>query len=232
MLKRVAIIVAAPLLILIGLKACWSIAFPTNSFRYKLTVEVNTPDGVKSGFSVIEVFETKQPRGFAGGMGIVGEAVTVDLGARGQIFVLLKNGSREEGFNSEPGSIVYSAFPRDSRPGHRGGEALPENLKRYRSEHLVAPLRPEQMPLMVRFLDPRDPKTVSRVDPTNIAASFGPGYGFKSATLETTRDSATAKIIRFLPWLVHITANLDGSSATTSNTLSNTLGVFEFKRGA
>jgi hypothetical protein len=38
---------------------------------------------------------------------------------------------------------------------------------------------PGEMPLLVRFRDMNDPKTLERVDPNDLAASFGPGVYLK-----------------------------------------------------
>ena len=71
-----------------------SLTDQTPAYRYRLTVEVDTPDGVKTGSSVIEV-DTE----VAGGYSIPtpgrvtnrvrGEAVTVDLGEGRVLFALL-----------------------------------------------------------------------------------------------------------------------------------------------
>ena len=61
-------------------------------YRFRMTVEVETPQGLKSGSSVIEV---RLARGMAIGdssgvsSGVFGEAVVVDL-PDGPLFVLLK----------------------------------------------------------------------------------------------------------------------------------------------
>jgi hypothetical protein len=41
------------------------------------------------------------------------------------------------------------------------------------------------LPLLVRFRDISDPKTVEKVDPANLAASFGAGVKLTRATIET-----------------------------------------------
>ena len=45
-------------------------------------------------------------------------------------------------------------------------------------------VRPADYPMLVTFGDVRDPKTVTEVDPTNLAASFGAGYDFRRMTLD------------------------------------------------
>lgn len=65
-------------------------------YRYRLTVEVETPEGIKSGSSVIQVSKKVTSQYSIPNAGSVisrvkGEAVTVDLGERGVLFALLRS---------------------------------------------------------------------------------------------------------------------------------------------
>lgn len=186
------------ILALLSPVAIADLLFPARAYRYRLTVSVDTPEGVKTGSGVVEVFESRQP-GFgyrpAGLVGVAGEAVAVDLGARGALFVLLKDGSRTAAFSSQAASLVPALFP-DS-----GGDTPMARFERYRTQSLKARLSPEQLPLMARFRDPHDPKTVELVADGDLVASFGPGVTLKEATLETTRDPVTRDLDQHLPWL-------------------------------
>src|SRR3546814_12102512 len=69
----------------------------TDTLRYRMTVEVETPTGVRSGSSVIETTITKGPRtGQGSGLTATmkGEAIAVDLGSGQTLFALL-NGDRQ-----------------------------------------------------------------------------------------------------------------------------------------
>jgi hypothetical protein len=61
------------------------------------------------------------------------------------------------------------------------------------SQNLVVlmPVPPILYPLLVTFTDIADPKTVTRVDSANLAATFGPGYALTSITLEITDEPVT-----------------------------------------
>lgn len=80
------------------------------SWRYKITVNIDTPEGVKSGSAVRQVEITQKditpPDGQPGGKNYVpgkknyttkfkvfGEAVVVDLGKRGTVFALIEDGA-------------------------------------------------------------------------------------------------------------------------------------------
>jgi hypothetical protein len=94
--------------------------YPTCMFRYKLTAEVMTPDGLKTGSSVIEVrYSSGHPLPNPGRWradSLSGEAVYVDLGGGKNLFVLLgadrwertasRIPSNDEGFDGITGSSI------------------------------------------------------------------------------------------------------------------------------
>ena len=49
-------------------------------------------------------------------------------------------------------------------------------------------------PRLVRFCDNADPKTVEKVDPANLAASFGSGNRLKRITAQIVDGDVTQKI--------------------------------------
>jgi hypothetical protein len=49
-------------------------------------------------------------------------------------------------------------------------------------------------PLLVTFTDMQDPTSVTRVDPANLAASFGTGVRLKRIEVEVTDDDVTTGI--------------------------------------
>ena len=60
--------------------------------------------------------------------------------------------------------------------------------------HASAELVPEEIPMLVRFRDIDDPKSVEEVDPEDLAKSFGPGVKLARVTIEMTRDPVTKGI--------------------------------------
>jgi hypothetical protein len=97
-------------------------------------------------------------------------------------------------------------------------------------------LSPHELPLLVRFRDIDDPKTVERVEPGDLAASFGPGVYLERATIEITKDSISKGIEKRLSWIGPLRtrgASLDGdtSVARRSNALANILGPGSFQAG-
>lgn len=57
--------------------------------------------------------------------------------------------------------------------------------------------------MLVTFTNPADPKSVTRVDPNQLTASFGPGYALEAITVEVTKDKVTRGIEGKLAWLTN-----------------------------
>jgi hypothetical protein len=110
-MKRVGFFLAA----MVGCYAIYTAVF-SGTVRYKLMIEVALDGVPKSGSGVIEVTYSKNNDPISSAefsVDVRGEAVIVDLGSRGRLFALLKEGTDPIG----PG--VYS-LPRVqlSRWGH------------------------------------------------------------------------------------------------------------------
>lgn len=199
------------------------------SYRFRMTVEVETPQGLKSGSSVIEV---RLARGMAIGdnsgvsSGIFGEAVVVDL-PDGPLFVLLKMpdagpplqavvpdallGRRSDGpdgvmsATAKLGSTWFSEYHAElPRTRDNGSQASNNNW-----------------PMMVRFRSLNDPRSVEAVQPDVI--------GVKRILLETTSDDVTKGIEKRLGWLRDGGLTLDPNGGPTTNpTLAQTIRQREF----
>ena len=166
--------------------------FASGAFRYRITVEVQVDDTVQTGSGVLAASFSIAPK-ILPGMGfssrVRGEAVVVDIGDRGALFLLLKGRS----FNSTGQYLPYNFFKiKGSYPAVIRGLADMEA----RGE-----IPFERLPMLVRFRDISDPKTVELVDPNDLAASFGPGVNLKRVTIETTKDPVTTGIDERLVWL-------------------------------
>jgi hypothetical protein len=173
-------------------------------FRYRLTVEVDTPQGVRTGSSVIEVTAGEVRASFGGAAAETrGEAVAVDVAPGQTLFVLL----RSEASYGWAGGIMSSVTPKPDDPSisreDRFGahiEAVRANHKlnivpRWFPPHSSADYPVTGYPIMVRFRDIRDPKTAEIVNPDNLAASFGPGVKLRRITVQITDDPVTDNVM-------------------------------------
>jgi hypothetical protein len=59
----------------------------------------------------------------------------------------------------------------------------------------------DKLPMLVRFRDISDPKSVERVGPNDLATSFGPGVKHVRAMIEITDAPVTTGIEARLGWL-------------------------------
>ncbi|MFL6844355.1 MAG: hypothetical protein ACJ8ER_05695 [Allosphingosinicella sp.] len=178
--------------------------------RYRMTVEVDTPEGVKSGSSVIESIITQGQRfGDSSGISyaVKGEAVTVDLGGGQMLFVLLS------GRDMAPADFQASLFHNALEGGAVATPPLPRKYaaQEWREEREAAnSIRPvvvlnwNDYPTMVRFTDLEDPKTLTVVSPADLSNEFGNGVSIRRITIAVTDDPITDEIRNRLKWLDHL----------------------------
>jgi hypothetical protein len=174
------------------------------SYRFRMTVDVETPQGIKSGSSVMEV---RLARGMAIGdqsgvtSGVFGEAVVVDL-PDGPLFVLLQmpdaGGPLQDvvpdallGMSSDTSETPDEVMSNTAKLGSAWFSSYKADLPRTRDNG--SQVSNNNWPMMVLFRDLNDPKSVERVDPEAI--------GVKRIMLETTGDDVTTGIEKRLGWL-------------------------------
>jgi hypothetical protein len=186
--------------------AAFAILYPTTRLHARITIDVETPEGLKIGSSVQEVVFSLEPCPLCNHSGPVlrrkvrGEAVTVDLGSRGVLFALLNGGTVDQ-VTADPivPHIVMTVLAKDIRPNEEWATA--DVVRRLRHVSGKAQIPPELMLYLVRFHDVNDPKTVERIDPENLAEKFGLGVKLVKATIEITSDPVTTGIEKKLTWL-------------------------------
>ena len=169
-------------------------------YRYRLSVTVDTPQGPRTGSSVIEV-QWSEPGTIMGSQGsagykIKGEAVAVDLPGGQKLFVLLRSKADVDWAAYGLRGAVENL--KDVRTGaDRAVHAVPRSYK-LQGEDV------DNYPYFVRFRDLRDPKTVEQVDPGDLAKSFGPGVKLKALTVQVTDEPLTRGIETRLGWLASV----------------------------
>ncbi len=192
------------------------------TWRYKITVSVDTPEGLKTGSAVRQVMVNASkplidlPEATSHKES-KGEAVVVDLGERGVLFALT---------SFDDYQVVLSAFP--SPYG-----LTPDGVRYYSQlKNVRAVLKPEQYPRFVKFRDIKDPKTVEAVDPNNLVASFDEGVRLKEVIIEMTDEPVTWGIEKWLPWLKEYNEKMfDGQRYNTIETnypLANSMSAGAF----
>jgi len=179
-MKRLGMIV---IVLGVGLLGLWMYFFPSYSWHQKMTVEVEVDGQVYSGSSVVEMTVFGHPEiplvQAVRDLDMYGEAVVVELPGDRYLFALLT-------YNAFLASRVFEDRMDGSlsQAGERWAEII-SDLREMRD------IDPKDYPLLVTFSDITDPKTVKKVDPENLAATFGPGVSLKRITLEITDEPVT-----------------------------------------
>ena len=171
--------------------------------KYRLTVEVETPEGVKAGSSVISVHPD---RGYSrkGHTGIKGDAVLVDLGGGKNLVALLAH--------------IDSALDLDGMNylALRAYKAAGRNVSFNEMSRMTGavPVSGALIPVLVTFGDLSEPGTTRTASPDDLKAAFGSGFQLHRLSAEVVPNGfcpldiggplgepVTRGIDAKLPWL-------------------------------
>jgi hypothetical protein len=218
--------VGALVLACLTLTACAFFDDPTPDYRYRLTVEVETPEGLKTGSSVIEVEQWFGPAGgslrpTATKRRARGEAVAVDLPGGQTLFALLRSESDIEWAQTVVARLAPE-LPEGERRGRLDNVLYLDGKVEVPRTYPAYAWFPERSayPMMVTFADINHPTSVMRVDPDDLAASFGEGVKLKRITVELTDDRVTTGIEKRLPWKDAYLDNWFDGTSTVSEDLT------------
>jgi hypothetical protein len=173
--------------------------------KYRLAVEVETPEGVKSASGVMAV---TPDRGYSrkGHTQTSGDALFIDLGGGKNLLALLAHADNKmldlDGINY----VALRAY------GASTGKRVPfSEMSQLRG---VVPVKGELIPVLATFADPADPATMRIVPPENLEAIFGRGFRLRGLTAEVVPNGfwpidfggalgepVTRGIDAKLPWL-------------------------------
>jgi hypothetical protein len=179
------------LLLLVGVPyLLYKLNFPTYSWGQKTTVTVMTPAGERSGSAVVRVRWSDTPDILPDAPSfqsdVRGEATVVDLGEGRYLFALI-SGAEQRGIAVFGDGRSYWLEQIKTVAASRGE---------------TREIPPAHRPLLVTFADINDPASVQRVDPDDLAASFGPGYALTTITLAITDEPVTkGRVEAVLPCL-------------------------------
>jgi hypothetical protein len=178
-----AIVIAIPYL-------AYLMIFPTFHIRYRLSLETEFDGQAHTSSGVVEIGYQIMPdslRGLSGGSyfgGVMrGNAITIDLGQHGLVFVVnmmsLAPARKPGGLPTlrTPGSASLSELPLEAY-------GLPSNGMPSKMENVVLQVQQKnhavevainKLPMFVRFTDINDPRSIEEIDPADLEATFGPG---------------------------------------------------------
>jgi hypothetical protein len=142
--------------------------------KYRLAVEVETAEGVKSASGVLSVHPD---RGYSrhGSTLTKGDAVWVDLGGAKNLIVLLAQfgdkGVELDGMNF----VALRAF-------NAAGRKTTFNAMNQMTG--TAPVTGALIPVLAAFSDVNDPATMRVVKPDDFEATYGKGFALRGVTVE------------------------------------------------
>jgi len=180
--------------------AAYAIAYPTYSYRYRITIEVDTSDGVKTGSSVIEVTTVQYPSWITLGANdhatsVRGEAVFVDLGSGRNLVALLALGPHA----ADGAARLFaprSFFPiRDDSPRD---VLWSKQLAGMTGRRAFAG---DKQPTLVTFADPNDPAGAREVPFSDPQSVLGSDIRSVRAWIDLTKDPVTSTLQSKLPWI-------------------------------
>lgn len=200
---------------------------PFPPFRCRMTVEVETPEGLRTGSAVREVDYTdllssplRLPQTGMLSLKVRGEAVAVDLPGGRTLYALLSApGDGHADYSAQialdtllpvpPGTGLSPDNDSEEEPVAPEFKAAFAAMLASREVREVSRERAkrwnvgpsEGWPLLVTFRDAADPASVVRVDPDNPAATLGEGVRIRRITLQITGDPVTVEIDNRLRWL-------------------------------
>lgn len=197
-----------------ALLAGCGLIFPSDRLRQKITVEVETPPGLRTGSSVVDT-EVHKGKSWGDASGaqfkLRGEAVAVDLPGGRTLFALLRGADGAAGDAAIYQARLISRALRAGAVANRtiavDGLDLMAVRKKAKDAKVQLDLPPKLYPLLVTFRDISDPKSVEHVDPANLAATFGPGVNLKGIAVEITDEPVTMGIARRMAWLERMEAH-------------------------
>jgi hypothetical protein len=182
--------------------------------KYRLTVTVETPEGVKSATGVMSVHPD---RGYSrkGSTVTKGDAVFVDPGAGKNLVALL---AHVEDNSLDLDAISYVALRAYNAAGRK------TSFNQMSAMTGAVPVTGALMPVLASFADVADPETMRVVKPDDLEATYGKGFRLRGVTAEAVPNGfwpldfggwlgepVTRGIETKLPWLQR-----SGGSAATA----------------
>ena len=173
--------------------------------KYRLTVEVETPEGRKSASGVMAVHPDRS-YSRRGQTRALGDAVFVDLGQGKNLVALLAHIDNNK---LEFDGINYVALR-----AYTAAQGKRVSFSTMSAQTGIVPVKAELVPVLVAFADPANPASARAVTPDDAEAVLGKGYRLQGITAEVVPNGywpldfggalgepVTRGILAKLPWL-------------------------------
>jgi hypothetical protein len=185
--------------------------FPTVTYRYRLTINVEVDGKVHSGSSVIGVAYSFNKKGLPPSWGmyneyVSGQAVLIDIGEHGALVATLWGPTYASGlkYNNcavDAGELVGRAHEPSAtrRPCENGYPVSVENEIAISQMQGPVDLTSDNMPTFIWFADKDHPESASILKPSEFSAVIGDAARLVFARVEITSDPVVIDIDKRLP---------------------------------
>lgn len=196
--------------------------------KYRLTVAVETPAGVKSASSVLAV---TPDRGYArgGSTRTSGDAVLVDLDGGKSLVALLAH---------LDGKLDLAAINYVALRAFNAAKGQRVNFNDMSKQTGIVPVEGALIPILLASTDPTNPGSMKLVSPDDAEAVLGKGFRLRSVTAEVVPNGfwpvdfggvlgepVTRGIAGKLSWLGESSASLAAATALKASGLPETEGI-------
>uniref|UniRef100_Q07TT5 Uncharacterized protein n=1 Tax=Rhodopseudomonas palustris (strain BisA53) TaxID=316055 RepID=Q07TT5_RHOP5 len=187
--------------IVLVVTAAYFIAYPTTFYRFRISIQIETPRGLKSESNVLEVRTRRFPKwttlGNSGAQSILmGDATFLNLGTDGSgakknIVALLALGERAKGidFKILPGE-AFAPILGQLRVDPQADKAMQLSMLPVGTKVV---LQGKLIPTLVSFENVNDPYSGTVVQATNLSKTFGDGFNLRDVTLEIVAGGSSWK---------------------------------------
>ncbi|SIO53930.1 hypothetical protein SAMN05443247_07650 [Bradyrhizobium erythrophlei] len=218
-IKGCLAVLGTPVVLVILVIGFFWLSFHDVHVRYRLTVEVQDGDQIKTGSSVIDASYSVQPDWSWSGPGaglssLTGYAPTVDLGEKGMLFLTFESvtrtpdniRARNRQFFCANDDIWCLPFAAYGKPGTGVATGTQFSEQKAALDELLRQSGPRDVPFamlpeLARFRDINESLSLTPISLNNLSASFGPGVALKRVILQLTDDRVTPPPGNWPKWL-------------------------------
>lgn len=216
-MKLISMKWVVPLLLLVAFYVGDQIRLGRPDHKYRLSVEVETPEGHKQASGLLSVHLNRSYGGSGTGSSgprTRGDAVVIDLGGGKAVVALLAAGTDAPSFD-EPSFLAMRAIQA------AGNYVAFREVKNFAGAAPV-PVPVELMPALLAFTDTKNPASARRVSHGDLEAALGKGYRLRGISVAVVANGfwpidfggalgepITRGIVETMPWL----KTEDGASA-------------------
>jgi hypothetical protein len=218
----------AACIILVSLTLAGCMDRPDATYRYKLTISIETPEGTKTGSNVVELDYYRTASGAP--HRTYGQALVLDLGPRGVLAALLSQKafltqSRTSAWvEADPGEIILSKCVGD---GARALDRI-DMVRQIEGSKDAYSLDPSELPDLIVFRNAKEPSSAAVTNSLDFAATLGAGVRIQSATIQITHDPITRGVDELLPWVRHWTGTIALPPNYWTGSIDNWVGSWDF----